>query len=83
MAIQVANQYIFEGTVSGTATVNFGATICRMTLTNDSATKDLSWRVNSTQTYATLKPTESVSLDIRTDKVHLSGNGPYRAWGFN
>lgn len=77
-----ANTYINEGTVTGTSILDFGSYIRRLTVTNDSTTKDLKWKFNGGETYGTLKPTESLSLDCRTKTLWLQGDGPYRAWGF-
>jgi hypothetical protein len=54
----------------------------RITITNDSPTTDLSFKFQAGYDYATLAPTETVSMEIRTGVVFLtSTNAAYRVWG--
>ena len=71
----------FEGTVSGTAQLTFDIPVKRITISNDSSLNDLQFKFNSTETYATLKPTETFSAEATVRDVYLSGSGDYRVWG--
>jgi len=71
-----------EGTCTTTATVTFAWPIRQVVITNDSATQDLSFKFNTGETFATLKPTETVSMRMGTRTVFLAGTSvPYRVWG--
>ena len=70
-----------EGTVSGTATVSLARRSRKLIITNDSA-NNLQFKLNSSESYGTLKPTETVSMEVSTRTVYLSGNGAYRIWNF-
>ena len=77
-----ANLDAQEGTLTGTTTLTFKFRARRVVITNDSASADLSFKFNATESYATLKPTETVSLQHLTKTVLLSGTGvTYRVWG--
>ena len=77
-----ANLYIDEGTVSGDLTVTLTSRARRMTIMNDSSTKDLKFKFNTQESYGTLKPTETVSFQFVSKTIHLQGtNVPYRIWG--
>ena len=77
-----ANASPHEGTVATTVTVTFNFRPREITITNDSASKALSFKFNSSEDYATLKPTETYSAPISSKKVYLSGTSvPYRVWG--
>ena len=77
-----ANLLSDEGTVSGTTTVTLGLKAARITITNDSATKVLGFKFHTSESYATLKPTETISLQFRTKVIYLSGDGVmYRILG--
>lgn len=76
-----ANMDSFEGTCSGTATITFNRRPRRVTITNDSNTQELKFRYSTTHDWATLKPTETVSMEITVSYVYLSGNAAYRIWG--
>lgn len=71
----------FEGTVAGTAQITFDLPVKRISISNDSSTVNLQFKFNSTETYGTLKPTETFSAEATVRDVFLSGNGAYRVWG--
>ena len=77
-----ANLLVSEGTITTATTVTLNMRARRLTITNDSATQDLSFKFNGAETYATLKPTETVSMQVLTKTVYLNGSSvPYRIWG--
>jgi len=77
-----ANLRVHEGIISGAEELTFSPRVGRVTIMNDSATKDLRFKLNLNQDYATLKPTETVSFEARTSNIHISGSGTeYRIWG--
>lgn len=76
-----ANLDSFEASVSGTATVTFTRRPRKVTITNDSSTNELQFRFSSDHSWATLKPTETVSMEITVKQVYLSGTAAYRIWG--
>jgi hypothetical protein len=52
-------------------------------ITNDSTATDLKFRFKESQVWATLHPTETVSMHVWIDTVYLSGaNVPYRIWNY-
>jgi len=77
-----ANLDSHEGSVSGTATVTLLRNSGKLVVTNDSATQNLQFKFNASETYATLKPTETLSVQVHTKEVLLSGSGSYRIWSF-
>lgn len=77
-----SNLLVSEGTLSGEETVNFHLRFREMILTNDSGSSDLTFKFNTSETGATLKPTETITMKARTNTVILSGSSvPYRLWG--
>ena len=77
-----ANLDAHEGTVSGTVTITLTRKSMKMIIINDSASTDLQYKFNTTESYATLKPSETVSMDFHAKEVLLSGSGPYRIWSY-
>ena len=77
----LANLWASEGTVSGTAVVTFPWRSRRLTITNDSASANLTVTMGG-GTF-TLKPTESLSVKFWGTAVSLAGASvPYRLWIF-
>ena len=77
----LSNLDSFEGSVSGTATVTFTRRPRRVTITNNSITNELQFKFKSSETFATLMPTETISLEVTIKQVLLSGTADYRIWG--
>jgi hypothetical protein len=78
----LANLEAKEGTVSGELTLTFSLPHRRYTITNDSTTKDLKFKFNNSEAFATLRPTETFNPHVHTNKIILSGSGvEYRVWG--
>ena len=78
-----ANFEPWEGTVTGTATVTLNRRSRKIVITNDHPTQELSYKFNSSETFGTLKGTESLSVYFRASEIFLSGtNVPYRIWVF-
>jgi hypothetical protein len=74
-----ANFYAYEGTATTDVTITFPHRVGRVTITNDSATTELSFKFQSGYDYGTLAPTETVSMEIRTGNIFLtSTNAAYR-----
>lgn len=76
-----ANLEVYEGSVSGSATITFILVPRRMIITNDSSSNSLQFRFDDTRNFATLKPTETITLDISRRQITLNGNAAYRIWG--
>ena len=77
-----ANLKTFEDSVSGTDTLSFPWRPRKIIITNDSATSELKFKFNVSEDFATLRPTETVSLEVGHRKLIVSGSGvPYRIWG--
>jgi len=68
-----ANLEVYEGTVSGSTTITFILVPRRMIITNDSSSNSLQFRFDDTRSFATLKPTETITLDISRRQLTLSG----------
>lgn len=76
-----ANFYPYEGTVATTATIPLSPRSDMINITNDSSTKTLQFRFSPSGTWGTLKPTETISTDVKARAVYLSGSSvPYRVW---
>jgi len=78
-----ANLESLEGTVDGEKTLTLTRRSRKLVITNDHATNDLQFKFNVSETYGTLKGTESLSLDFWTRTIIINGtNVPYRIWIF-
>jgi len=79
-----ANQYVDEDTLAATTkTYTFDWKPKRFVLLNDSSTQTLQFRLNPSETYATLKAGETVTVEhvsIRNLYLNSTGNVPYRLW---
>jgi len=71
----------YEGTVSGAETISFSIKPRKITIINDSAIKTLKFRFGESESWATLNPTETVSMHIIVRNIYLSGTADYRIWG--
>lgn len=77
-----ANLDVFEGTINGSSTITFNRKPRKIVITNDSGSTDLGFKFNESESFATLKPTETVTLDFAHKTMILSGLGvDYRIWG--
>lgn len=74
-----ANFEALEGTLNGASTLTLARRSRQLIITNDSTT-DMSFKLNSSETYGTLKPTETITMDVSTRTLYLSGYGAYRVW---
>jgi len=78
-----ANLESLEGVVTVETTLDLNLRSRKLVITNDHATKDLSFKFNASETFGTLKGTESLSLDFWTRKIIINGDSvPYRIWIF-
>ena len=75
-----ANFEALEGTVTTPTTLDLVRKSRRIVITNDHATNDLKYKFNASETYGTLKGTESLTLYFTTKTIFIDGNGPYRVW---
>jgi len=79
-----ANQDVTEGTLASTTlTITFEWKPKRIVLTNDSSLHSLSFKFNSIETYATLKPGETITIEnisLRQLLLSSSSDIPYRVW---
>ena len=48
---------------------------------NDNASDTLGYKFNASESYATLKPLEAVTTNIKSYTVYLTGSGDYRLRG--
>jgi hypothetical protein len=82
-----SNVESFEGTVNGTVTETLGLYSRKIVVTNDSGSSDLKFYPKSVvvNTYITLKPTETITLDrfrSPTFSIVTTASVPYRVWVF-
>lgn len=81
-----SNLESFEGTVNGTVTETLENYSRKIVVTNDSGSSDLKFYPKSTvvNSFITLKPTESITLDrFRSPVFSVQGSGvAYRVWVF-
>jgi hypothetical protein len=77
---EFANFRTTEGTVTGSTAITIPWTaVYRVVITNDSATGDLTFTLQSDG--GTLKPTETVTISMRITALTVAGTGvPYRVW---
>ena len=77
----LANLESLEGTCTTSATLTFTRRPRILTITNDSSLQNLQFRFSSDHDWATLKPTETVSMHMSPKKILLAGASvPYRIW---
>jgi len=78
-----ANLESLEGTVSTPTTLTLTRRSRHIVITNDHASNDLSFKFNSSETNATVKAGESLSLYFRASTIIIDGTSvPYRIWVF-
>ena len=76
-----ANFEPLEGTVTTPTTLTLTRRSRHIVITNDHATNDLSYKFNSSESYGTVKPGESLSLYFRASEIYIDGTSvPYRIW---
>ena len=68
--------------LNGLKIVDFPWKIKKITITNDSNQFNLSWQFREANDWATLRPNESVSMELSINSLRLISNGAtYRVWG--
>tara|TARA_R110000787_G_scaffold5761_2_gene20725 strand:+ start:14520 stop:14783 length:264 start_codon:yes stop_codon:yes gene_type:complete len=79
-----ANFKADEGTLNGTLTITFELKTRQITIANDSATDNLSFKLNASETFGTVLPGERVQLEVITRELLLSTGASvaYRIWSF-
>ena len=78
-----ANFEALEGTATTETTLTLTRKSRKIVITNDHPTANLQYKFNSSETYGTLKGTESLSIMFTGNQVILNGtNVPYRVWVF-
>ena len=80
MSNMLANFEAIES--SGAATYTLKLKSRKLVITNDSSGADLLFKLNESEDFGTLKPTESISMYVTTKTVIVSGGGNYRIWSF-
>ena len=77
-----ANLEAIEAQLSGTVTHNLKRKSRQIILTNDSGIDNLQYKFSSSENYATLYPTESITLGVWVRSVYLKSNTliAYRLW---
>ena len=80
MSDVLANFEAIEGNGDGTFTLRLKSR--KLIITNDSSSVNLKWKLNSSEDFGTLFPTESISMYVTTKTVFLQGTGDYRIWSF-
>jgi len=77
----LANFEAFEGTVTTATTLTFNRKSRKLVITNDDPTNDLSYKFNSSESFGTIKGTESLSLYFTSNQIIINGSSvPYRIW---
>ncbi len=78
----LANLEAIETTLDGVITHTLKRKSRRIILTNDSGSADLKFKFNSSEDFATLKPTESMDeyLWVREVRLSTSTSVAYRLW---
>ena len=66
----------------GDRTLEFPWPVKRLTITNDGELCDLKWKFKDSHDWATLRPHETVSMELSVTQVMLFSDGAlYRIWG--
>ncbi len=77
-----ANLEVFENNTSNGVDIVFNFKPRKVIITNDSSSGVLGFRFNLTNSFATLQPTETITLEMSSRTIFLSGgNIDYRVWG--
>jgi len=77
----LANLESLEGTATTETTLTLTRKSRKIVITNDHPTANLTYKFNASETAATLKGTESLSLYFTTNQIIINGtNVPYRIW---
>ena len=73
-----------EGTTSGAVqTLTFSRRSRKIVIINDHASNDLSYKFNGSETFATLKGTEVLTLYFSSPQIIIQGTDvPYRIWTY-
>jgi len=76
-----ANFEALEGTVTTATTLTLTRRSRKIVITNDHPTNSLSFKFNASETYGTLRGTETLSLYFTGNQIIIDGsNVPYRIW---
>ncbi len=79
----LANLEAFEGTVTEETTIALKRYSRKLVITNDHGTQVMTYKFNTSETAATLKGTETLSMGFRTKTIIINGSSvPYRIWSF-
>ena len=77
----LANFESIEGTVNTETTFTFSLKSRKIVITNDDPTGDLSYKFHASETFGTIKGTESLSLYFTAKQIIINGSSiPYRIW---
>jgi hypothetical protein len=75
----LANLEAIEGSVANEITITLKRKSRKLVIINDAASKDLGFKFNQSEDFATLKGTEYVTTSITTNQIILTGdNVDYR-----
>ena len=83
MSESYSNLFTDENTngLNGTKTIIFPWPAKRLTVTNDSGTTALEWKFKNSHSWATLGPSETVSMDLSIKQMIVRSVGAkYRIW---
>lgn len=77
-----ANFEALEGTTTGSdQTLTLVRKSRRVVITNDHPSNSLSYKFNASESFGTIKGTETLSLDFTTGTIIINGTSvPYRIW---
>jgi len=83
--MSLANSYVAESTLAATTdTITFPWPAREVQITNDSTQHNLQFKLNSSESYRTLKPYETCTItNARCPELFISSSAsvPYRIWG--
>ena len=78
-----ANLEALEGTVNGGETLTLTRKSRKIVITNDHPVNNLKFKFNDSETFGTIRGTETLSLYFTTNQIIIDGaNVPYRIWVF-
>jgi hypothetical protein len=81
-----ANLDAREGSVTSSETITFNWKPRKIIIINDSATRSMKFKLNTSETYATLRATETFSAEMASKTLTIESEDgiasvPYRIWG--
>lgn len=73
-----SNLYISEDTAAADTLLTLPWKARHIEIINDSSTDELGYKFNASESFATLKPLETVNPNVKSKTIYLNGSAAYR-----